>query len=210
MYLTPGRSLWNGRWVLRDRSLVDGPNLYGYVRGNPINNIDLTGQSSIAIAGGAAGGAVTGRVAAGGICAILALIEPTPIGEAILLCIVLGVACSGDRAREQAREEEDTGSGTRDDAVPEKSPTKPTDRVPWEDILTDPAQDAARDILDDKEPGKPWERRGGDDGNWYNPDTEESVRDVHEDEAHDRHVDYHRRGCRDDYRIYPDGTAERK
>jgi RHS repeat-associated protein len=41
-------SLWLGRWTSTDpKGLVDGYNLYAYVRSNPIGRIDRTGQQSV-------------------------------------------------------------------------------------------------------------------------------------------------------------------
>jgi RHS repeat-associated protein len=63
-------------------------------------------------------------------------------------------------------------------------------------------------------PGPDWEWRGGPDGGWYNPDTEESLR-LHPEgpkNPHGEHSDWLWRGGagKPGFRIYPDGTIEEK
>jgi RHS repeat-associated protein len=56
-----------GRWISEDPSgMVDGPNLFAYVDGGPIDYVDPTGEGALAVIGGIAGGLV-GFVGGGGL-----------------------------------------------------------------------------------------------------------------------------------------------
>jgi RHS repeat-associated protein len=76
MYYTPNR--WyvpmQARWLTRDPlGMVDGPNVYAYVRNAPIIHNDPSGENAACIA-------------IGWECAVA---EPTPVGECIMACVTI-------------------------------------------------------------------------------------------------------------------------
>jgi Bacterial toxin 37 len=81
-------------------------------------------------------------------------------------------------------------------------------RPPFEDFPTDPAKPPGPGWLWQ---GKPSSRPGDIDGNWYNPETRETLRpDMDHPPPLGRHWDYREPGRGRWWRWYPDGAMEPK
>jgi len=135
-------------------SVIESLNWYAYVSNNPVRYVDPTGKSGIAI---------------GGAAATAAFLEPTPIGEIIIIgAIILGWALSKAKAPEDGVVVEP--EKPEDDTVPSEAPDEAATPDTPKPTIEDP-QEKDRDI-DDHDNPKEWPENPDD---WTPPEGVEET-----------------------------------
>jgi RHS repeat-associated protein len=182
----------SARWLNRDPiGETGGINLYAYVEGNPVNAIDPTGKMSLSM--GLIGATVVG----------VAIIINTPEGKKAIgdaLTGMIETISNNANSNEAPPDEEDCPPSS---APPASSDNPPSNLPPipenW-DGTTPPASG-----WEWHGPDVPGGKRGG----WVSPDGTESLYPDSNHPSHGPHVDWNTAGG-GRWRIYPDGTVERK